>query len=175
MRLLPPKRALTLGLLICLSLPSMVRPGRAESHRLPQDQGIAGLELMLRKLQTTARMIHTTAHPDDEDGGMLTYESRGQGAEVLLLTLNRGEGGQNKTGSELFDSLGVLRTLELLAADQYYGVQQRFTRVADFGFSKTAEETFNQWHGHEVVLADMVRVIRSFRPEVLVARFQGTA
>ena len=169
------KLALTFGLLVCMPAGSIGSSVLGESHKLPQDIGISGLELTLRKLQTTARLIHTTAHPDDEDGGMLTFESRGQGAEVVLLTLNRGEGGQNKTGSELFDSLGVLRTLELLAADQYYGVEQRFTRVADFGFSKTAEETFTQWHGHEIELADMVRVIRSFRPDVLVARFQGTA
>ena len=129
---------------------------------------------MLRRLGTTARLMQTTAHPDDEDGGMLTYESRGQGASVVLLTLNRGEGGQNKLGSGFSDGLGVLRTLELLAADQYYGVQQRFTRAADFGFSKTADETFQKWGGHQPVLADMVRVIRSDRPDVVVARFSGT-
>ena len=129
---------------------------------------------MLRRLGTTARLMQTTAHPDDEDGGMLTYESRGQGASVVLLTLNRGEGGQNKLGSGFSDGLGVLRTLELLAADQYYGVQQRFTRAADFGFSKTADETFQKWGGHQPVLADIVRVIRSDRPDVVVARFSGT-
>jgi LmbE family N-acetylglucosaminyl deacetylase len=93
---------------------------------------------------------------------------------VVLLTLNRGEGGQNKVGSNLFDVLGVLRTLELLGADRYYGVQQRFTRVADFGYSKTPEETFQKWQGHDVALGDMVRVIRRMRPDVLVARFSGT-
>ena len=77
-----------------------------------------GLRLMLRRLGTTARLMQTVAHPDDEDGGMLTLESRGQGASVLLMTLNRGEGGQNKIGSNLSDVLGVLRTLELLAADR---------------------------------------------------------
>jgi LmbE family N-acetylglucosaminyl deacetylase len=129
---------------------------------------------MLRRLQTTARLMQTVAHPDDEDGGMLTLESRGEGASVLLLTLNRGEGGQNKVGSNLFDVLGVLRTLELTASDRYYGVEQRFSRVADFGFSKSAEETFQKWQGHDISLGDMVRVIRTFRPDVLVARFSGT-
>jgi len=129
---------------------------------------------MLRKLGTTARLMQTVAHPDDEDGGMLTLEARGRGASVLLMTLNRGEGGQNKVGSNLSDVLGVLRTEELLAADEYYGVQERFSRVADFGFSKSAEETFQKWGGHDVALADMVRVIRTFRPDVLVARFSGT-
>ena len=88
------------------------------SDPLPVDSGTAGLQEMLRRLSTTARLMHTTAHPDDEDGGMLTLESRGKGDTVLLLTLNRGEGGQNKVGSNLFDVLGVLRTLELMASDR---------------------------------------------------------
>ncbi len=142
---------------------------------LLQDTGAAGLKQMLLRLQTTARLMQTTAHPDDEDGGMLTLESRGKGASVLLLTLNRGEGGQNKVGSNLFDVLGVLRTLELTASDRYYGVEQRFTRVADFGFSKSPEETFEKWKGHDIALSDMVRVIRTFRPDVLVSRFSGTS
>ena len=141
---------------------------------LPQDTGTAGLALMLRKLQTTGRLMQTTAHPDDEDGGMLTLQARGKGVQTLLMTLTRGEGGQNKLGSNLFDGLGVLRTLELLASDRYYGVEQRFSRVADFGYSKTPEETFQKWQGHDVALADMVRVIRTFRPDVLIARFSGT-
>jgi len=114
------------------------------------------------------------AHPDDEDGGLLTYEARGRGVQALLMTLTRGEGGQNKTGDTFSDELGILRTLELLAADRYYGVEQRFSRVADFGYSKTAEETFQKWGGHDVPLADIVRVIREFRPDVLIARFSGT-
>jgi len=140
---------------------------------LPQDTGKAGLEQMLLRLNTTARLMHTTAHPDDEDGGMLTFESRGKGATTLLFTLNRGEGGQNRVGSNLFDELGILRTLELLASDKYYGVEQRFSHAVDFGFSKTPEETFEKWQGHDTALADMVRVVRSFRPDVLVSRFQG--
>ncbi|HLK34055.1 MAG TPA: PIG-L family deacetylase, partial [Terriglobales bacterium] len=119
---------------------------------LPQDTGAAGLKQMLLRLKTTARMTHTTAHPDDEDGGMMTLESRGKGDSILLLTLNRGEGGQNKVGSGLFDELGIIRTLEQLAADRYYGVEQRFTRVVDFGFSKTPEETFQKWGGHDIAL-----------------------
>ena len=141
---------------------------------IPQDEGISGLRLELLRLGTTARLMQVVAHPDDEDGGMLTLEARGHGVSTLLMTLNRGEGGQNKVGSNLSDVLGVLRTEELLASDQYYGVQERFSRVADFGFSKTAEETFEKWGGHDVALADMVRVIRTFRPDVLVARFSGT-
>ena len=133
-----------------------------------------GLQQTLRRLPTTARLLQVDAHPDDEDGGMLTLESRGKGATVTLMTLTRGEGGQNKTGSNLFDELGVLRTLEVLAADRYYGVEQRFSRVADFGYSKSPEETFQKWQGHDIALTDIVRVIRQFRPDVLVARFSGT-
>ena len=141
---------------------------------LPQDRGVPGLRDKLRRLGTTARLVQTVAHPDDEDGGMLTLESRGHGASVLLMTLNRGEGGQNKIGSNLSDVLGVLRAEELLASDEYYGVQQRFSRVADFGFSKSADETFAKWGGHDIALGDVVRVIRTSRPDVLVARFSGT-
>lgn len=141
---------------------------------LPQDEGLAGLRLELLRLGTTARLMQVVAHPDDEDGGLLTLEARGRGVATLLMTLNRGEGGQNKIGSNLSDVLGVLRAEELLASDQYYGVQERFSRVADFGFSKNAPETFEKWGGHDTALADMVRVIRTFRPDVLVARFSGT-
>jgi LmbE family N-acetylglucosaminyl deacetylase len=141
---------------------------------LPQDQGMAGLRLELLRLGTTARLMQVVAHPDDEDGGMLTLEARGRGVSTLLMTLNRGEGGQNKIGSNLSDVLGVLRAEELLASDQYYGVQERFSRVADFGFSKSPEETFQKWGGHDTALRDVVRVIRTFRPDVLVARFSGT-
>ena len=141
---------------------------------LPQDEGTAGLRLELRRLGTTARLMQVVAHPDDEDGGLLTLNARGQGVSTLLMTLTRGEGGQNKIGSNLSDVLGVLRAEELLASDNYYGVQERFSRVADFGFSKTASETFEKWGGHDPALGDIVRVIRTFRPDVLTARFSGT-
>ena len=159
----------------CLSASAQVPSPWVDTKPLTVDTGTTGLKLMLRRLHTTARLMHTVAHPDDEDGGMLTLESRGHGVSVVQLTLNRGEGGQNKLGSNLFDELGIIRTLELLAADRYYGVDQRFTRVADFGFSKTPEETFQKWGGHDIALADMVRVIRTFRPEVICTRFQGSS
>ena len=146
---------------------------------LPQDDGRLGLELLLKRLKTTARLMHTVAHPDDEDGGMLVLESRGKGDDVTLMTLTHGEGGQNKTGSNLFDELGVLRVLELLESDKYYGVHQRFSLAADFGFSKSPEESLEKWKdggkpGY-IPLRDMVRVIRTFRPDVIAQRFQGSA
>ena len=169
------RRLSLLLVLLVTAVAQSTAPTSGPLDPLPQDTGAAGLKQMLVRLSTTARMLHTVAHPDDEDGGMLTLESRGHGVTAILLTLNRGEGGQNKLGSSLFDVLGVLRTLELTAADRYYGVEQRFTRVADFGFSKTADETFQKWGGHDVPLSDMVRVIRTFRPDVIVSRFSGTS
>src|SRR3989441_241808 len=161
---------------IFLSLPglSQIQAPQNPSQPLPQDTGILGLKQMLLRLQTTARLMQVTAHPDDEDGGMLTLESRGNGDAALLMSLTHGEGGQNKLGSNLFDELGVLRTLELTASDRYYGVEQRFSHVADFGYSKNADETFQKWRAHDIALGDIVRVIRTFHPDVLIARFSGT-
>jgi LmbE family N-acetylglucosaminyl deacetylase len=149
--------------------------GAARAQEIPaQDRGSSALVQRFARLRSTARLLHTTAHPDDDDGSMLVYETRGQGVDTIMLTLNRGEGGQNKFGAALSDELGILRTLELLEADRFYGVEQRFTRVVDFGYSKTAEETFQKWGGHDPALADMVRVIRTFRPDVIVSRFDGS-
>src|SRR5213594_4591800 len=145
----------------------------AATEPLPQDRGAAGTWQKLLKLRTIASVMHTTAHPDDEHGGLLAMLSRGEGARVSLLTLTRGEAGDNAIGSELFDALGLIRTEELLRADQYYGVdQQYFTTVIDYGFSKRLEEALVKW-GRENVLRDVVRVIRIERPLVLIARFQG--
>jgi LmbE family N-acetylglucosaminyl deacetylase len=145
--------------------------GRAQ--RPAQDQGAAGAWQKIRKLQTTASAMHTTAHPDDEHGGMLAFLSRGQGARVSLLTLTRGESGDNAIGPELFDALGLIRTEELLVADRYYGVDdQYFTSVADYGFSKRLDEALAKW-GREHVLRDIVRIIRTDRPMVVISRFQG--
>ncbi len=136
------------------------------------DRGAAALWQSLQKLHTRASLIMFTAHPDDEDGGMLTYESRGQGVRAALLTLNRGEGGQNVMSDDYWDALGLVRTEELLAADSYYAVQQYWTRVADYGFSKTREEALKLWD-HDRVLYDAVRVVRLTRPLVVTSVFVG--
>src|SRR5713226_5519894 len=136
------------------------------------DRGAAALSQSLQKLHTRASVLMVTAHPDDEDGGMLTYESRGQGARVALLTLNRGEGGANVMSSDYFDALGLVRTEELLAADRYYGVDQYWTRVIDYGFSKTLDESLAKWT-RDRVLYDVVRVIRMVRPLVITSVFVG--
>jgi len=139
---------------------------------LPLDRGAPGLWTSLKRLRTRASLLMVTAHPDDEDGGMLTYESRGQGARVILFTLNRGESGANVMSPHFFDALGLVRTEELLAAGRYYGVEQYFGQVVNNGFSKTKEETLQTW-SHERVLADAVRVVRLTRPLVVTSVFIG--
>jgi LmbE family N-acetylglucosaminyl deacetylase len=140
---------------------------------LAQDRGAAGAWQKLLKLSTTATLLYTTAHPDDEQGGVLALLSRGQGVRTAMLTLNRGEAGDNAIGAELFDALGLVRTEELLVADRYYGIdQQYFTTVVDYGFSKRLDEAIALW-GRDNVLRDLVRVIRTERPWVIVSRWQG--
>src|SRR5947208_13441113 len=133
------------------------------AHEIPVNKGSAALWQSLRKLHTRASLIMITAHPDDEDGGMLAYESRGRGTRVSLLTLNRGEGGANVMSPDYFDALGLVRTMELLAAGRYYGVDQYWTRVVDYGFSKTMAESIQHWT-RDRVLGDVVRVVRMVRP-----------
>jgi LmbE family N-acetylglucosaminyl deacetylase len=137
------------------------------------DRGAAGLTHVLQRLQTTASVLHTGAHPDDEDSAFIAAMARREHARVAYLSLTRGEGGQNLIGPELFEALGVIRSEELLQARRLDGGEQFFTRAIDFGFSKTRAETAGKWTEREV-LDDMVRVIRMFRPLVIVARFQGT-
>jgi LmbE family N-acetylglucosaminyl deacetylase len=121
--------------------------------------------------RVTTRILYITAHPDDESATLLTYLARGLHAEVALLTLTRGEGGQNDLGPEQAPQLGLIRTQELLAATRGYGIRLFFTNAPDFGYSKTPEETEKVWG--EPVLGDMVRVIRTFRPNIVVNGWGG--
>jgi LmbE family N-acetylglucosaminyl deacetylase len=139
---------------------------------LPEDRGQADLEQMLRRLRTTASVLYIVAHPDDEDGALLTYLSRGLGARVTLFTLTRGEGGQNAMTGDTYDALGLMRTNELLKANEYIGAKQLWGTEADFGFSKTQAEAFAQW-GHERVLYDAVLAVRQVRPQIIIATFVG--
>lgn len=148
------------------------RDGRELPIDSPEATGGHGLQQLLRKLNTRASLMLIVAHPDDEDGGLLTYYSRGLGARVAILTLNRGEGGMNAMTGDLEDALGLLRTQELLAADRYMGVDQFFGTEVDFGFSKTKEEAFKKW-GHDRVLYDAVRAVRIYRPLVIASVFEG--
>lgn len=138
---------------------------RLTSQSLPETAEAIG------KARISTRVLFITAHPDDEWSGVLAYLSHGLRAEVGLLTLTRGQGGQNAIGPEQDGPLGVIRTEELLAAGKHYGVQQFFTRAMDFGFSKSPEQTIKIWDG--VVLKDMVRTIRTFRPDVVINGWGG--
>jgi len=187
--------ALVTTALVCALLPAMLAPGvcalaqqaPATEDRLAQiplpepatnpvpigeDRGCAALEQDLKRLGTTASVLMIVAHPDDEDGALLTYLSRGLGVRATLLTLTRGEGGQNAMSADSLDALGIIRTQELLKAGEYYGRKQLWGTEADFGFSKTQEEAFAKWT-HERVLYDAVLAVRRERPQILVSTFVG--
>jgi LmbE family N-acetylglucosaminyl deacetylase len=143
-----------------------------DAQPLALDSGAADLEQTLKRLDTTASVLVIVAHPDDEDGALITYLTRGLGARVTLLTLNRGEGGQNAMSAESYDALGLIRTSELLKADRYYGARQLWGTEADFGFSKTQEESFAKWD-HDRVLYDAVLAVRKVRPQIILSTFVG--
>jgi len=126
----------------------------------------------LQRLQTTATVLHTVAHPDDENGALLTWLSRARGVRTGLYSTTRGEGGANLIGPELFDALGIVRTEEHLAAVRYYGIDLFFSGAVDFGYSKRLDETLEKWD-YQMLLEDMVRLIRLYRPDVIISRFQG--
>lgn len=137
------------------------------------DYGAIGLGQLLKRLPTTKSVMMIGAHPDDEDSALLAYLARGENARTAYLSLTRGDGGQNIIGAELFESLGIIRTEELLQARRLDGAQQFFTRAFDFGFTKTLEETKQKWD-ERIILCDTVRAIRLFRPLVVISRFAGT-
>jgi LmbE family N-acetylglucosaminyl deacetylase len=133
--------------------------------------GLAETVEAIDSARVATRILYVTAHPDDESAAVLTYLARGLHADVALLSITRGEGGQNALGPEQAPQLGLIRTQELLSATRGYGVKLFFTRAKDFGYSKTPEETEKVW-GDEV-LRDMVEVIRSFRPNVVINGWGG--
>lgn len=125
------------------------------------------------RLSSPVRVLYVAAHPDDENTQMLTWLARGEKVRAAYLSLTRGDGGQNLIGAEQRPLLGVIRTHELLAARDLDGAEQWFTRLRDFGYSKSAEETLARW-GEETALGEVVRVFRSFRPHVVITRFPET-
>jgi len=168
--------ALTLGLLtsalkkisalICvyavagwfISLCLFVFPLKNKAQVRPvYDYGAIGLSQLLKRLNNTKSVMHIGAHPDDEDSGLLAYLARGENARTAYLSLTRGDGGQNILGTELSESLGVIRTEELLQARRLDGAEQFFTRAYDYGFSKTLDEAKNPIFNfpNVIVVADM--------------------
>ena len=145
----------------------------ATGAEISEDRGAMGLSQTLKRLDVVGSVLHTGAHPDDENSALLAWLARGEGVRTAYLSATRGEGGVNLIGSELFEALGVIRTEELYAARRLDHAQQFFTPNYEFGFSKSADDTFTKWP-REQVLADFVRVIRYFRPEIIISRFTGT-
>ena len=167
-------RALGVSLFLCIGAVGFARgQGGGSPLAPPGTGGVAALADLLEQLGANKRVLVIGAHPDDEDTQLLTYLSKGLGAQAAYLSLSRGEGGQNLIGPELGAELGVIRTEELLAARQLDGAHQFFTRAYDFGFSKTAAESFRFWP-RDAVLADVIAVMRRFRPQVVVSIFTGT-
>jgi LmbE family N-acetylglucosaminyl deacetylase len=119
------------------------------------------------------RVLWIAAHPDDEDTQLIAWLARGRNVETAYMSLTRGDGGQNLIGNELGEALGVIRTEELLAARRIDGAHQYFGRAYDFGFSKTAEETRQHWP-QDSLLNDVVKVIRAYRPHIVITTFSGT-
>jgi LmbE family N-acetylglucosaminyl deacetylase len=159
---------------LVLAVFALVGPGAGWAQFAPPPGTGPGLPETIEAIdraRVSTRILYLTAHPDDESSSVLTYLARGLHADVALLSLTRGEGGQNALGPEQAPQLGLIRTQELLAATRGYGVKLYFTRAKDFGFSKTPEETEKVWG--DQVLEDMVRVIRTFRPNVVVNNWGG--
>ena len=128
------------------------------------------ITLALKRLRTVGNVLYVAAHPDDENTALLSYFVSGRGLRTGYLSMTRGDGGQNLIGIETGEALGVIRTHELLAARRVDHAEQFFTRALDFGFSKSADESMALW-GHDEILSDVARVIRTFRPDVIVTRF----
>jgi len=136
----------------------------------PKSYGTGELELEFKKLANTASVLYIAAHPDDENTRLISWLVNEKCVRTGYLSLTRGDGGQNLIGAEQGIELGVIRSQELIAARRVDGAEQFFTRAYDFGYSKTPEETFEKWNKEEI-LADVVFVIRKFRPDIIITRF----
>jgi LmbE family N-acetylglucosaminyl deacetylase len=162
--------------LFCLALlsPLVFQPFPVAAQKPaidPHGESLADAVEAIHHARIATRVLFITAHPDDEASSVVTYLSRGAGDELAMLTITRGQGGQNAIGPEQGDQLGVIRSAELFAAAQTYGAKLYFSRAPDFGYSKTLEETLHVWG--DTAEDDMVRVIRAFRPEVVINGWAG--
>ena len=165
-RSLLPRRPRLMSLLACATT---IVIAAAHCRAAEPGPGSALLE-DLRRFREMGSVLYVAAHPDDENTQLITYLARGRHCRTAYLSLTRGDGGQNVIGPEFFEELGVIRTQELLAARRLDGGRQYFSRAIDFGFSKEPGETLRIWD-RQKVLSDIVRVIRMFRPDVIVTRF----
>jgi LmbE family N-acetylglucosaminyl deacetylase len=136
----------------------------------PEKLNAAEIFQEIKKLNFLGSVLYIGAHPDDENTRLISYFSNEKNARTAYLSLTRGDGGQNLIGPELREQLGLIRTQELLAARRIDGGEQFFTRANDFGYSKTPEETLEIWN-KEKVLSDVVWIIRNFKPDVIINRF----
>ncbi len=143
------------------------------AQRPPEQPDAAKILHKMQKLNVLGSVLYIVAHPDDENTRLIAWLANGKKVRTADLSLTRGDGGQNLIGPELGDALGIIRTQELLEARRIDGGEQFFTRAVDFGYSKSAKESFEKW-GHDEVLSDVVRVIRTFRPDIIITRFPPT-
>ena len=153
--------------MLLLGVLALSAPAHAQRIEMPN---AAEIQMGLQKLNVLGSVLYIAAHPDDENTAALAYFSKGKKLRTAYLSLTRGDGGQNLIGPEKGAEIGIIRTQELLAARGIDGGEQYFTRAIDYGYSKTLEETLSFW-GKEAVLGDIVWVIRTFRPDVIITRF----
>lgn len=170
---MPTLRYLVTVSLVLFCFAANLRLDTSAQIRPVYDRGASGLYQLLKKLNTSTSALMIGAHPDDENTALLAYLARGESARTAYLSLTRGDGGQNIIGSELGESLGVIRTEELIQARKLDGAEQFFGRAYDYGFSKTLAEAKSKWD-EKIVLCDTVRVIRAFQPTVVISQFSGT-
>jgi LmbE family N-acetylglucosaminyl deacetylase len=154
----------------CLVLLPLWSPLGANAQRPPAQPHAAEILHRMQKLNVLGSVLYIVAHPDDENTRLIAWLANGKKVRTGNLSLTRGDGGQNLIGPELGDALGIIRTQELLEARRIDGGEQFFTRAVDFGYSKSAKESFEKW-GKQEVLSDVVRVIRMFRPDLIITRF----
>jgi len=169
-RRLRDRFALAAATLVVAATVAVAAPPR---YRPPEPLDAARLRIALDRLGVLGSILYVAAHPDDENTALLAYLGNDRHVRTGYVALTRGDGGQNRIGTELGPRLGIIRTQELLAARRIDGAEQYFTRALDFGYSKTPEETLEVWD-RDAVLADLVRVIRTHRPDVMVTRFTPT-
>src|SRR3954447_23642008 len=159
---------------VAVSSPTLPAQNRMTYSVVSADSGHAALGLAIRKLNVSGTFMQSAAHPDDEHNALFALYTHGMGLRSIDLQTNRGEGGQNEIGPELFRDIGVLRTSELLSAHRIDGAEQYFTRAIDYGYSFSPQEVIDKW-GREETIGDFVRQIRTFRPDVfLTMNIQGS-